>query len=73
MAKESTHYTFAPTQSRVQSDPWAMDVDAVDICQAQKGKGDCFHCGKPGHWANNCFLKKKEGSSGSSLRPGKGP
>src|SRR6266850_8083836 len=65
-------YTFAPTQSRTTSDTWAMDVDTLDIHQAEKGKGDCFHCGKTGHWANSCFLKKKEGSSGSSSKSWKG-
>jgi hypothetical protein len=36
-----------------------MDVDRVKINQfgADK-KGPCFHCGKEGHWAANCFLKK---------------
>jgi hypothetical protein len=39
---------------------WAMDVDRVKINQfgADKKKGPCFHCGKEGHWAANCFLKK---------------
>ena len=72
-AKESTHYTFAPTQTRQQQDPWAMDVDMMELNRIQKGKGECFYCGKPGHWANNCFLKKKEGSSTGSSRPGRGP
>src|SRR6267142_1979846 len=57
---------------RQQQDPWAMDVDAMELNQIQKGKGDCFYCGKPGHWANDCFLKKKEGSSTGSSRKGKG-
>src|SRR6266850_4189678 len=29
-AKESTHYAFTPAQSRTPSDPWAMDIDALD-------------------------------------------
>jgi hypothetical protein len=39
---------------------WAMDVDRVKINQfgADKKKGPCFNCGKEGHWASNCFLKK---------------
>jgi hypothetical protein len=37
-----------------------MDVDRVKINQfgADKKKGPCFNCGKEGHWASNCFLKK---------------
>ena len=55
-------------------DPWAMDVDFLEIGLANIGtsskKGKCYRCDREGHWAKECFATTKE--DGSPVQQKKG-
>src|SRR6201994_4279223 len=57
-------------------DPWAMDVDFLEIGLANIGtssnkKGKCYRCDREGHWAKECFATTKEDGSPVQQRRGK--
>ena len=57
--------TTAAVDSDDKTSPEASDVDAfVEAMKKFKAKGNCFTCGKEGHWANKCPSKGAGGRGG---------
>ena len=45
--------------------PYAKPIDALKPKGGVPKEGDCFHCGKTGHWKRNCALYLEELKKGS--------
>ena len=64
------------TEVRRNADPSANAISLSTKSPGNKGKrppkpppgtGKCFHCGKPGHWANRCREKAKQDNKSAGL------